>query len=187
MKLVKYQKCIRISKFCKVTGCEHFFKCYVSSVGLLQSGNSGAKLLISYTHSHAGLGHLEEFHLLLQGRMWMHKFTCRADILNFAAQVSQIWRHTGCFIPSSPLLADNKTWPAALVLVFFLWRYIMHVLGSRACCTADHGRCDELKPGDPGHISSFGLSSKWLGMQKKNKKRNHELSFNYLQLKMSLW
>lgn len=141
MKLVKYQRGIRTSKnwlFCKVRGREIFFFFlyiyYVSSMGLIQSGNNGAKLLISYTESHDVLGHLEEFHLLLWGSMWMHKFTGRADILNFAAQISLIWRRTvctDCFIPSSPLLADNKTLPAALVPVFSVMLYYAHTWQQR--------------------------------------------------------
>lgn len=52
----------------------------------------------------------------------MHKFTGRADVFNFAAQIPLIWRRTVCtdwFIPSSSLLVDNKPLPAALLPVFF--------------------------------------------------------------------
>lgn len=140
-----------------------------------QIGNNGAQLLISYTESHDVLGYLEEFHLIRQyvnaqvhWKGWHIKLCC-TDFSNM--ETHSVYRL--CFIPSCLLLADNKTLPAALVPVFFC----DVVLCSRACWTAVHGGCDEeLKTGDPGcHISSFGVSSEWLRVQKK--KRNHELSF----------
>lgn len=65
MKLVKYQRGIRTSKnwlFIKSEAVNFFFTFYISSMGLIQNGNNGAKSLISYTESHDMLGHLEEFH-----------------------------------------------------------------------------------------------------------------------------